>query len=354
MLALVIFILLPFNILTWGLRFYVRISRKSWGADDWSMVVAIPLFIICTISMIGIAFTGGGKKDVDLTAEERRHAMFWWFIMETIYCIAAIPVKWSICFMLLRIAQGKRAYEFSIYAIMASVAIVMLLTTVYEFLHCTPIRMNWEAVKGGSCKPQRTITWLSFAFSGVTIFSDWFCAIAPIPLLWAVQIDFRVKASIVALLSLGILASIAAIGQLTVTINLNASTDFLYHAMPVAAWAQAELAASVILANLATIRPVFDKVFDIPSAMQRSKKRDDDPISGETSLEHGQCADSKRRRSQLRHSSARPPSGFTMSPAYYDDLVGSRSSLGADDKSTNHTIKSLGQSVSTTEVTHDP
>lgn len=40
-LALVIFILLPFDILTWVLRFYVRVSRKAWGSDDWSMVVAI-------------------------------------------------------------------------------------------------------------------------------------------------------------------------------------------------------------------------------------------------------------------------------------------------------------------------
>jgi hypothetical protein len=40
-LALAIFILLPFDILTWVLRFYVRLSRKAWGSDDWSMVVAI-------------------------------------------------------------------------------------------------------------------------------------------------------------------------------------------------------------------------------------------------------------------------------------------------------------------------
>jgi hypothetical protein len=40
-LALVVLVLLPFNIITWVLRFYVRLSRRAWGPDDWSMVAAI-------------------------------------------------------------------------------------------------------------------------------------------------------------------------------------------------------------------------------------------------------------------------------------------------------------------------
>lgn len=91
-LALVVLVLLPFNIFSWVLRFYVRLSRKAWGPDDWSMVVAIvraalfcihldltakqPLFTISTIGMLGIAYTGGGKRDDELTPDERERAMF--------------------------------------------------------------------------------------------------------------------------------------------------------------------------------------------------------------------------------------------------------------------------------------
>ncbi|KAF1846394.1 uncharacterized protein K460DRAFT_242484, partial [Cucurbitaria berberidis CBS 394.84] len=75
-LALVVLVLLPFDLLTWALRFYVRLTRKAWGPDDWSMVIAIPLFTISTIGMLGIAFTGGGKKDADLTKEETETARF--------------------------------------------------------------------------------------------------------------------------------------------------------------------------------------------------------------------------------------------------------------------------------------
>jgi hypothetical protein len=92
------------------------------------------------------------------------------------FCLAAIPVKWAICFTLLRIAEKRKAYQISIWIIMAMVFLVMASTTVYEFFHCTPIQMNWKAV-GGSCKAQSNITGFSFALSAVSIFSDWFCAL---------------------------------------------------------------------------------------------------------------------------------------------------------------------------------
>lgn len=58
----------------------------------------------------------------------------------------------------------------------------------------------------------------------------WF---SPIPLLWNIQINLRVKCSIIALLGLGIFASTAAIVRLTVTVNLSTTTGFLYSPIPV-------------------------------------------------------------------------------------------------------------------------
>jgi hypothetical protein len=97
--------------------------------------------------------------------------------MQTMFCLAAIPVKWAICFTLLRIAEKKKIYEWSIYMVMAAVAMVMASTTIYELFHCTPIQMNWKVVEGGSCKAQSNITGFSFALSAVSVFFDWSCAL---------------------------------------------------------------------------------------------------------------------------------------------------------------------------------
>jgi hypothetical protein len=108
---------------------------------------------------------------------------------------------------------------------------------------------------------------------------------SPIPLLWGVQIDFRVKCSIIALLGLGIFASTAAIVRLTVTVNLSSTEDFLFHAMPVAAWAHAELGLGVFLANFSALRPLLDRLFKIGTTWGSGGKRSDDPNSGDKYVE---------------------------------------------------------------------
>ncbi|EAT91922.2 hypothetical protein SNOG_00427 [Parastagonospora nodorum SN15] len=259
------------------------------------------------------------------------------------FCLAAIPVKWAICFTLLRIADKRRAYMWSIYAIMAAVFLVMASTTVYEFFHCTPIQMNWKKVPGGSCKPQSNITGFSFALSAVSIFSDWFCALCPIPLLWNVQIDIRVKISIIALLGLGVFASTAAIVRLTVTLNLSATTDFLYHAMPVAAWAHAELGLGVVLANLPALRPLLEKVFSLRSTLRGSGKRVTDP-SGEEAYHELQDGISSKKSGSKKGTLGSEKGNETR--IYGGDLADSNSTLG-DDRSTKRIVREEATQEST-------
>ena len=151
----------------------------------------------------------------------------------------------------------------------------------------------------------------------------WF---SPIPLLWNIQINLRVKCSIIALLGLGIFASTAAIVRLTVTVNLSTTTGFLYSAMPVASWAQAELGLGVIVANLSALRPLLEKVINLRSTIRSGGKRDyTDPKSGENYLELEE----------------RAPKRPTMGPEtriYGSDLDDSNSSLD-DDRSTKRIVE---------------
>jgi hypothetical protein len=105
-----------------------------------------------------------------------------------------------------------------------------------------------------------------------------------------------VKLSILTLLGLGVFASTAAIVRLTVTLNLSATTDFLYYAMPVAAWAQVELALGVVLANLSALRPLLEKLLDLRSTLRSSKKRSM-PVSSDRYMELEERVKDKRNRS---------------------------------------------------------
>lgn len=164
---------------------------------------------------------------------------------------------------------------------------------------------------------------------------------SPIPLLWKVQIDFRVKCSIIALLGLGIFASTAAIVRLTVTLNLSATTDFLYYAMPVAAWAHAELALGVILANMPALRPLLEKILSLRSTIRSSGKRAyTDPGVGDNYLELEEGGASRK-------STQKGTLGTTKGPEtriYGGDLADSNSTLG-DDRSTKQIVQQRANST---------
>ena len=66
-------------------------------------------------------------------------------------------------------------------------------------------RKNWITNLPGECKPREIQTGLSFAVAALSIITDWTFAILPICLLWHVQMDPRVKLSVVIMLGLGIL-----------------------------------------------------------------------------------------------------------------------------------------------------
>jgi hypothetical protein len=57
----------------------------------------------------------------------------------------------------------------------------------------------------GECRDRSVQTTLSFAVAAVSITTDWIFATLPIFLLWNVQLDWRVKGSVVGMLGLGVL-----------------------------------------------------------------------------------------------------------------------------------------------------
>jgi hypothetical protein len=165
---------------------------------------------------------------------------------------------------------------------------------------------------------------------------------SPIPLLWNVKIHLRVKISIIALLGLGIFASAAVIVRLTVTLNLSATTDFLYYAMPVAAWAHAELGLGVALANLSALRPLLEKMLDLGATLRSSKKRTADQAPGDQYMELEEGISSKRTASLAKGLNG--TTGMNTKTRLGEDLDGN-SSLGDDDRSTRNIMSKDGMHI---------
>jgi hypothetical protein len=57
----------------------------------------------------------------------------------------------------------------------------------------------------GECHDRSIQTTLSYAVAVVSISTDWIFAILPMFLLWNIQLDWRVKGSVMGMLGLGVL-----------------------------------------------------------------------------------------------------------------------------------------------------
>lgn len=71
-------------------------------------------------------------------------------------------------------------------------------------LQCRPLSVAWGVGKG-TCVEPTVIMNTGYSFSALDIGANWLYALLPVAMLWNIQLSFRMKASITALLGLGVL-----------------------------------------------------------------------------------------------------------------------------------------------------
>ncbi|TKA65866.1 hypothetical protein B0A55_07942 [Friedmanniomyces simplex] len=121
------------------LRIHVRASNHALSWEDWTMMVALVPWAALSAVCIAGAFHGVGVAEGKLTVEERQNALMWFWLFEVLWCLAVIPVKLSISFMLGRIAVAKRPWVIGLYIISVLVTTITLLGFFYIIFRCTPI-----------------------------------------------------------------------------------------------------------------------------------------------------------------------------------------------------------------------
>ncbi|KAL4919807.1 hypothetical protein BDW62DRAFT_34045 [Aspergillus aurantiobrunneus] len=254
---------------SYALRVYCRGSRRSWGVEDWIMTAAVIPFSVLVAGCIGGAYNGIGihASRLQEPGNEKYQAggQKFFLIFEVGYCAAIIPIKLSISWMLIRVAEGRKGYIYIQYATIAIFTLMNVVALIFILTNCIPVEAAWESSlleNGGHCQPAHVLTDVYYATTAVNIATDWVTALMPIPLLWNVQLDRNSKTAVIGLMSLGILASLSACIRLKYTINLTNQTDFLFAVANVVIWGFAENAVGMVVGNVATLRPLFRKLLD--------------------------------------------------------------------------------------------
>lgn len=127
---------------------------------------------------------------------------------------------------MLRIITEKK-YRIVLWASMiASVASAMVGFIAVVAL-CKPIDAYWDASVNGWCAPAQIITGLSYLVSVMSVITDWTCSLLPCVVVWNLQMQPRLKASVCAVLALGLVASAATIVRLPYLQFYNVKTNYL-------------------------------------------------------------------------------------------------------------------------------
>ncbi|CAH0045513.1 unnamed protein product [Clonostachys solani] len=224
------------------------------------------------------AYNGIGAYDSQTSAETKQEGRKWFFLFQIFYCATTVPIKSSICIMLIRLTPFT-VYRYILYGVIIFSTLSAFSTIVGILALCTPVARTWDFNLQGHCGPPEILTRLGYFISASCIVSDWSCAIMPIFILWNSQMRWLMKISVGVVLALGVLASTGNLIRFQYVIAYENTTNYYYGIANIAIWSIVESGTGIIagstpaLAPLIKHIPIIGKGFTNPEGGQQDPKK---------------------------------------------------------------------------------
>ncbi|XWW96736.1 hypothetical protein V2A60_004716 [Cordyceps javanica] len=346
--------LLALSWITIGLRTYTRaVIMRSFQSDDWLMLMAQFIFTaMCAFIFEGVR-RGMGRHNAAIETDDDRVAALMWQAIATIaYILAMMFVKLSIGVFLLRLS-AKKVYSIIIKISLVIVTLYTLGVFFWDVFQCMPVAKQWDyRIVEGRCASGQDIINAAYAISVLTVVSDWFYALLPIPMLWNVKMTQQAKVTVVLILGLGIFASIATLIRVKFLAGLTEMDDLLFSATDALLWSMVEPGVAIIASSLATIRPLlrvlkirgFESTYRSRSTGGVSGKKQGSSMPGygpnDVSLHRVTVVDSESRSEAMAYDEYhRHAAGLTSHPpplSYNPDpMMGNKVSISAGGSNTH-------------------
>ncbi|KAJ5143930.1 uncharacterized protein N7515_002717 [Penicillium bovifimosum] len=255
-------------------RFYVRIFLiRNVGWDDYAMGLTM-LLSACGFAIIVPEVKYGAGRHQAYVQETAVEAMRLNFATQCIYMWAIGLAKVSIGLFLVRFASRKvyKNFIWSIIVVVALYTTICFLTLIFQ---CKDIRSNWDTSIQSKCfKPKQILT-LSYANTALNIVSDLIFAILPVFMLRHLQVNIRVKASLICILGLGIFACAAACAKLSTVQNYGHTTDSLWEYTNLTIWVVTECNTGIVAGTLPTLKPLFKSILGTYAPQTKSRQYHD-------------------------------------------------------------------------------
>ncbi|KAK6836629.1 hypothetical protein PG987_007124 [Apiospora arundinis] len=254
-----LYLTIVFLILSW-VTFVTRVGVRRWidafGSDDWLMGGGLILYTVTASLVIVCCFYGAGQHSDALSKADIQTGTKLFFIAEFFYAACTVLIKCSISVTLLRIADARRRFVWTLRALMGltSIAAIVFILAIANICH--PITMLWGETTEGSCNPSLNSS-VSFFFSAVSIVTDLVLATLPGILMWRVNMKKTVKFSVVVILGLAAFASCATVVRLRYLTLYNDQKEFMFSTGAIGLWSILEEGIGIVAGSLPALRPLL-------------------------------------------------------------------------------------------------
>ncbi|BDD59064.1 hypothetical protein MAP00_004302 [Monascus purpureus] len=260
-------------------RLYLRkFVLRSFGLDDYLVIVALILVIGFAVLSIIITFYGIGQHQDTVAPEDFPTMQKIVYASLCTYLFVATAVKLSLTVFIMRIFPQRYVQHIG----MGIIAFLAVFTISGEFaliFQCTPIQAAYDkSMEHYKCFSQDTLFGINM-YQGVLMFLvDVVIIILPMPSIWQLQMPTRKRILIVSMFCPGGLACIAALIRLPTLVYQKDPSDYTYKAAKSLIWMNVEFNIGLIIGSIPTLYRLIQQAsrFLISGSWSRSRTKGDE------------------------------------------------------------------------------
>ncbi|KAJ5118780.1 hypothetical protein N7526_010417 [Penicillium atrosanguineum] len=241
-----------------SLRLYTRaVIIKLFGLDD--IAVCIALVVTQCFNGLGVAvvYYGEGRHFENVSAEDRATWLKLYYAAMCIYLYASLSVKMSLLLFLRRIFV-KSWIKWLTAGLMVFQVLFSVSGSLVLAFQCDPPRAAFDlTIKNATCYSQFKLFQIVL-YQAVLIFvADIIMLLAPVPILYGLQMPTRKIAALMAIFGTGIIACIAPVVRFSTLDYLRkGTTDLTFDSASSLYWMVIEFNLGLVAGSLSSLKPL--------------------------------------------------------------------------------------------------
>ncbi|KAH9863000.1 hypothetical protein J1614_010670 [Plenodomus biglobosus] len=232
-------------------RIWTRFKAVRLGADDYTIVASLCFSVFLSIAIQLAIVHGYGKHKRDLTVEELRTALKFFWIAQTPYKIVVCLNKTSVLLLYKRIFITSKFQWLCVLAL----AVVIgsgVATTLATILQCVPLERSWNKTIEGTCIDNSKF-WLANAVLNIS--TDVLVLALPIHEISKLHLKLQEKLMVYCLFFLGGIVTATSVLRVTVVANsVRNQQDQTFNFIPRGVWTLIEANLGIICACLTVLK----------------------------------------------------------------------------------------------------